>query len=184
MERGDLPRPILALVTGLQGTGKSTVADQAAEILGAPVLAHDWAMSGLRPYEVVQRALDSMTPPGHQPVGWSILAALARSQIRRGSSVVLDGVAREPAIALCRHVANDESAQFVVILTECADLAVHKFRIDARDRGIPNWYEIDWDHVQRSRARWERPKQVDLTLQATESHQTNRERLVRLLHGD
>jgi predicted kinase len=117
-------------------------------------------------------------------VGWSIVAALARSQIRRGSSVVLDGVAREPAIALCRQVADDEGARFMVVLTECTDLAVHRFRIEARDRAIPNWYEIDWDHVQRSRARWERPKQVDLTLEATQSHPTNRERLVRLLHGD
>jgi predicted kinase len=115
MAHGDLAKPILVLVTGLQGTGKSTVADQAAEILRASVLAHDWAMSGLRPYEAVQRALDAMTPLGHQPVGWSILRALARAQIRRGSSVVLDGVAGEPAIGLCRQVADDEGARFLVV---------------------------------------------------------------------
>jgi len=184
MERRDSAKPSLVLITGLQGTGKSTVADQAAELLGASVLAHDWAMSGLRPYEAVQRALDSMTPPGHQPVGWSIICALARAQIRRGSSVVLDGVAREPAVVLCRQVADDEGARFRVVLTECADPEVHKLRIEARERSIPDWYEIDWDHVQRSRARWERPEQVDLTLQATHSPKANRERLARLLHGD
>jgi predicted kinase len=184
MEHGDLAKPILVLVTGLQGTGKSTVSDQAAEILGAPVLAHDWAMSGLRRYEAIQRALDGMTPPGHQPVGWSIICALARAQLRRGSSVILDGVARGPATVLCRQVADDEGARFLVVLTECSDAAVHKLRIEARDRSIPDWYEIDWDHVQRSRARWERPKQVDLTLQATQSPEANRERLARLLHRD
>jgi predicted kinase len=184
MAHGDLAKPILVVVTGLQGTGKSTVADQAAEILGASVLAHDWAMSGLRPYEAVQRALDSMTPPGHQPVGWSILCALARAQIRRGSSVVLDGVAREAAIVLCRQVADDEGARFLVVVTECADPEVHRSRIEARERAIPDWYEIDWDHVQRSRARWERPGQVDLTLQATQFPDANRVRLARLLHGE
>jgi len=180
---GDAAKPILVLITGLQGTGKSTVADQAAELLGASVLAHDWAMSGLRPFGELQRALDSMKPPGHQPVGWSILRALARAQIRRGSSVVLDGVAREPAIELCRHVADDEGARFLLVLTECADPEIHRLRIESRERSIPDWYELDWDHVQRSRARWERPERVDLTLQATHSPQENRERLALLLHS-
>lgn len=184
MEHRDSRKLSLVLITGLQGTGKSTVADHAAALLGASVLAHDWAMSGLRPYEAVQRALDSMTPPGHQAVGWSILCALARAQIRRGSSVVLDGVARAPAIALCRRVADDEGARFLLVLTECADPQVHRSRIEARERSIPDWYEIDWDHVQRSRVQWERPKHVDLTLQATQSVEANRERLNWLIHGN
>ena len=46
----DPGQPMLVLVTGLQGTGKSTVAELVADLLGAPVLAHDWAMSGLRPF--------------------------------------------------------------------------------------------------------------------------------------
>ena len=54
---------LLVLVTGLPATGKSTMAEAAADILGAPVLAHDWAMSGLRPYPEIQRALDAMDPP-------------------------------------------------------------------------------------------------------------------------
>ena len=32
----------------------------AGRILGAPVLGHDWAMSGLRPYPELQEALDRM----------------------------------------------------------------------------------------------------------------------------
>ncbi len=42
--------PVLVLVTGLPGTGKSSVADVVASELNAAVLAHDWAMSALRPY--------------------------------------------------------------------------------------------------------------------------------------
>ncbi len=45
-ERGHARQPILVLVTGLQGTGKSTVAQMAADALGAPFIAHDWTMSG------------------------------------------------------------------------------------------------------------------------------------------
>src|ERR1700756_3382593 len=85
--------PLLVLVTGLPGTGKSTMADVAAAAFGAPVLGHDWAMSGLRPYPELQEALDAMGVRGHRGVGWSILWALARSQLRHGRSIVLDGVA-------------------------------------------------------------------------------------------
>jgi predicted kinase len=178
---GDRSTPTLLLITGLPGTGKSTTADQAAELLRAPVLAHDWAMSGLRPYQELQQALDSMMPAGHQPVGWSILLALARAQIRRGSSVVLDGVARPEAIDRCRTVAAEEGALFLVVLTECVDHSIHRSRIERRQRSIPDWYELDWDHVRRSRAKWDRPESADLILQATESVTKNGELLARLL---
>jgi hypothetical protein len=177
------PEPLLVLVTGLQGTGKSTVAEEAAGLLGASVLSHDWVMSGLRPFEAIQRELESMEPPGHQVVGWSILGALARSHLRRGSSVVLDGMARSTDAERCRQVAEQETGRLVVILTECSDAEVHRSRIEGRDRGIPNWYELDWDHVQRSRSRWAPPDRVDLVLQATDAPLENRERLVDLFQG-
>jgi len=160
-------------VTGLQGTGKSTVADQVATLLNAPLLAHDWAMSGLRPYPAIQEALDSMLPPGHRVVGWSILCALARAQLRRGSSVVLDGMAGPTDLQMFRLVAEDEGARLVVILTECKDVEVHRARVEDRQRGIPNWYELDWEHVQQSRASWSSPDQVDLRLQATDTPEAN-----------
>ena len=73
---------LLVLITGLPGSGKSTMAEVAGPALGAPVLGHDWAMSGLRPFPEVQEALDAMGVRGHRGVGWSVLWALARSQLR------------------------------------------------------------------------------------------------------
>jgi hypothetical protein len=171
------------LITGLPGTGKSTVAEQAAALLGAPVLAHDWAMSGLRPFEVVQSALDSMGPSGHRSVGWSILCALGRAQIRRGSSVVLDGVARAPQVEQCREVAHDEGARFLTVVTECTDLDTHRSRIESRQRLIPDWYELDWERVQRSRSSWDPLLPADLTLRATDPVETNGDLLADLIHG-
>jgi predicted kinase len=177
------PTSLLVLVTGLQGTGKSTVAEEAARLLETSVLSHDWVMSGLRPFEGIQRELESMEPPGHQIVGWAILGALARAQLRRGSSVVLDGMARATDAERCRQVAEQENSRLVVILTECADAEVHRSRIEDRHRGIPNWYELDWDDVQRSRTRWAPPDPVDLVLQATDAPLINRGRLVELFKG-
>ena len=55
---------LLVLITGLPGSGKSTMAEVAGRQLGAPVLGHDWAMSGLRPFPEVQAALDTMGSRG------------------------------------------------------------------------------------------------------------------------
>ncbi|MGH9205530.1 MAG: AAA family ATPase [Acidimicrobiales bacterium] len=177
----EVASPVLVVVTGLQGTGKSAIAETAAELLHAPVLAHDWAMSGLRPFPPAQRALDSMEPPGHGAVGWSILCALAQAQLRRGSSVVLDGMARAPDIRRCQQIADHEGARVVIVLTECTDGQVHRSRIEGRTRSIPNWYELDWTHVQRSQATWQPPDHVDLTLDAIEPLETNRRRVASLL---
>jgi predicted kinase/ADP-ribose pyrophosphatase YjhB (NUDIX family) len=167
-EGGDAGQPILVLVTGLQGTGKSTVAGMAANALGAPLIAHDWAMSGLRPFPEVQEALDTMEPPGHGRVGWSLLRALAQSQLRRGSSVVLDGVARAPQVEAMRMLAAEEGARFLVVMSECSDPELHRSRVDGRERSIPGWYEFDWSHVEQSRKSWDPDMAVDLKVDTAE----------------
>jgi 8-oxo-dGTP pyrophosphatase MutT (NUDIX family)/predicted kinase len=167
-------QPILVVVTGLQGTGKSTVAAIVADALSAPLIAHDWAMSGLRAFPEVQAALDTMDPPGHGPLGWSILRALARSQLRRRSSVVLDGVARASEVDALRALSADEAAGSLVIMTECSDLELHRSRVEGRERGIPGWYELDWHHVEQSRERWNPDIGVDVTVDSAKSLATVR----------
>jgi predicted kinase len=169
----DERRPTLVLVTGLPGTGKSTVAEATAEAFGAAVLGHDWAMSSLRPYQELQDALDAMEPSGHRVVGWSILHALAAAQLRARRSVVLDGVARRSEIAACRGNALREDSRFVMIATQCSDRALHRSRIEGRQRSIPNWYEVGWSSVERSLDAWVQPEGADLYLDAADSWDAN-----------
>jgi predicted kinase len=175
------PERLVVVVTGLQGAGKSTIADAVGQHIRAPVLAHDWAMSGLRPFPEIQDALEAMKPPGHRSAGWSIILALARAQLRRNGSVVLDGVARAAEIELCRLLADQEDARLVVIMTDCDDEVTHRSRIAGRQRAIPNWYELDWEHVERARNEWEPIVDADLVLSAVEPLNANIERLDRFL---
>jgi hypothetical protein len=172
---------LLVLITGLQGSGKSTMAEVAGRALRAPVLGHDWAMSGLRPHAEVQDALETMGVRGHRGVGWSLLWALARSQLRLGSSVVLDGVARDAEVEGTRQVASEEGVGSLVVMTSCRDAGLHRSRVESRRREIPNWYELDWDHVARARSSWVAPDGLDLVLEAGDPLEENAERLRALL---
>lgn len=33
----------------------------------------------------------------------------------------------------------------------CGDAELHRRRIEGRERGIPGWHEVGWDHVERMR---------------------------------
>jgi predicted kinase len=175
--------PLLVLVTGPPGTGKSTVSEAIAQKIGGSVLSHDWAMSGLRPYGEIQAVLDGMDPSGHRVVGWSILQALARSQIRNGRSVVLDGVARSPEIARCEAAARSEGAHMMVIATHCTDRDVHRSRVEGRQRSIPDWYELEWSGVAQSLTTWEVPDRAELVLDSAAAWEENAARIDALLRS-
>ena len=180
-EQPEVGVPLLILVTGPPGTGKSAVAEAIAGMTRASVLGHDWAMSGLRAFPPIQETLDAMEPSGHRVTGWSILIALAREQLRSRRPVVLDGVARTPEITMCQTAARHERAQMLLVTTRCSDRAVHRSLIADRQRHIPDWYELDWAHVEESLAGWEPPVGADLGLDASDPWEDNLSRIRELL---
>ena len=144
----------LVLVSGWTGAGKSTIAEMVARELKATICSFDWLMSALRVFPDIWPVVES--PPGLQRrVGWELLARTAEQQLRRGGSCVLDLVAREEMRVECDVLAERYNARFGVIECVCTDEHVHRSRIEGRRRGIPGWYELDWEHVAAGRSRYQ-----------------------------
>jgi hypothetical protein len=62
----------------------------------------------------------------------------------------------------------------VVVETYCSDVALHRSRVEGRQRSIPNWYELDWPQVEGSRETWQIPADsVDLRIDAANNWDAN-----------
>ena len=141
--------PLLVVVGGLPGTGKSTLADQLAARLHAPVFAKDRIEASLE-RDGVKAEQGSWTVAEH------LLTTLAGEQLRHGQSAILDTVARSSESRTAwRETAREFGADFRVIECVCSDPATHRSRIEGRVRGISGWYELTWADVEQSRSHYE-----------------------------
>ena len=180
VETGLMIAPVqLVLCTGPPGTGKSTLASVAADALDVPVLGWDWAMAGIRGYPELQSVLEASAPERHRAVGWSILWSLAAAQLREGRAVVLDGVAGAREVDGTRALAAEHGVGLRVVVTRCGDRDLHRRRIEGRARGIPGWYELEWEQVLGSLGRWSEPAVGDAYLDAGEEIEANAARSAR-----
>ena len=168
---------MLVLVTGLQGAGKSTIAERCADLLDAPVLAWDWVMAALTPFERVQETLEALDHSTYRAVGWAVMWQLSRAELQRGRSVVLDGLARSDEVTGTRALAAEHGVECLVVLTTCDDPDLHRSRVEGRTRGIPGWYELSWDHVAETRRTWKPPADVDVVLDCGQPIEHNASRL-------
>jgi predicted kinase len=127
------------------------MAEAVAADLGATVASFDWLMSGLRAFPDVWAAVEYPVER-QRTIGWSLVGRVAEQQLRRDASVVLDLVVREKPREDWAQLAARYAAAFSVVECICSDPNVLRERISGRTRSIPDWYELSWEAVERSRA--------------------------------
>ncbi len=157
--------PVLVLMTGLPGTGKSTVAAAVARALPAALLAADPIDAAL---------VRSGVGPEQRPdiVGYAVMRAVSGEQLAAGLSVVVDAVnpfrwERQAYF----DAAAEHGARVAVIATACADAAEHRRRIEARySVGLSS---ADWAEVLRQTGYYEPFDGEALRLDATEEAAAN-----------
>ncbi|MEO6090759.1 MAG: AAA family ATPase [Umezawaea sp.] len=160
--------PVLVLLAGVPGCGKSTLAESLAQRLRAPVFSMDWQLGALVPFGLLRA-------DNTGPVADVQLVSAAARQLQLGLTVIIDATGhlretRDRWRALTENLGGD----FVGVECVCTDDLLLRARVEGRDRGIPGWHgTVEWEHVLRVRGLWEPWTEPHLVVDsATDSPET------------
>jgi predicted kinase len=138
----------LIVLSGLPGSGKSTVAEGLSRTLSLPVFSVD-------PIEAAMWR-GGLAKAQTGIAAYNVAVALADEHLRLGHSVVVDAVNPVDAPrAAWRDLAGKYRADLKIIECICADETVYRRRIEARIRNIPGMLEVTWARVLERRAEYE-----------------------------
>jgi predicted kinase len=127
-------RPLVVAMTGLPGTGKSTLAEALALRRGLPVVSSDATRKFLAGVSVRAPAPVSAYTSAFSERTYQEVLARGRAVLRSGRSVALDATFRTPEHrALARRLAADHGARFLLVETYCDEAILHQ-RLQARAR--------------------------------------------------
>ncbi len=146
---------MLIVMAGLPASGKSTIADAAARLLGCAVISVD----------PIEAALWTAGIDRDQPTGLAAYVAaeaIAEAQLRLGHDVIIDAVNDvEAARQQWQDLANRAGTGILFVEVFTTDIAEHRHRLETRERGIAGFPEPTWEQIQGRRAgfdAWDTPR--------------------------
>jgi predicted kinase len=143
-------------ISGVQGTGKTTLARALAQTTGAVLVSRDPLMAVLLEGGLpAAGSKDPFLAPVPR-LGYELQSAILRQQLDVGQSVVLECVADPSVRDGWRRIAEAYGASFAAIETTCSDPKAHRSRFEGRGTAAVGDWHLRWDNVERTR-RWYRP---------------------------
>jgi predicted kinase len=130
---GDVRVPVLVVMAGLPGSGKSTIGEIVASRIGATAISVD-------PIEasILRAGIDSDQPTGL--AAYLVAETMAEQVLVSGHSVVVDAVnAVEPARLQWRDLAERCGVSLHVVETVCDDDELHRDRLSKREAPITGY---------------------------------------------
>lgn len=141
---GDLSITRLIVFAGLPGAGKSTIAEIVGARLGATVVSVDPLESA-----ILRAGIDSSQPTGL--AAYLVAEQIASKELASGRTLIVDAVnAAEAARLQWRDLAERSEADLRVIEVVCSDEALHRARLEKRERSYPMLAETTWNAVEQS----------------------------------
>jgi predicted kinase len=126
---GDLSVTQLVVMAGLPGAGKSTIAEIVGARLGATVVSVDPIESA-----ILRAGIDADQPTGL--AAYLVAEEIAQKELDSGRTVIVDAVNAAEAARLQWRDLSDE--------------ALHRSRLEKRERGLPHLEETTWRAVEQS----------------------------------
>lgn len=129
-------KPLLLIISGLVGTGKSTIAQALSQSLGFTVISSDVTRKTLAGITPTEHRFEDFTggiySPDFSRKTYDEMFAQGRAALSQGQSVILDAsFKKKEARATARRLADEANADFLVI--ECTlDAATIKKRLEQR----------------------------------------------------
>jgi predicted kinase len=174
---GGAARPIVVLVAGVPGTGKSTVAETLGRTLNAPVFSMDWQLGALVVFGVLRS-------DNSDPMAELMLTSAIARQVTLGMSAIIDATGHTRAERRrWQSITERLGGVFVGVECVCSDEEVQRGRLEGRSRGIPCWpATVSWEHVKRMKELWEPWEEPHLLLDsAVSSPEENLRRVLDLI---
>ncbi len=167
-------------MAGLPGTGKTAIAEAIGARLLRPVVSVDPIESA-----ILRAGIDADQPTGL--AAYLVAETLAEIVLGAGHGAIVDAVnavdpAREQWVSLAAR--SGQTLKFIEVI--CSDVAVHRNRLEARQRNLPRLSEPTWHAVEQSLdeyAAWSGPSGAveRLTLDSVEPLDVLVERAVEFL---
>src|SRR5215467_13261721 len=153
--------PRLIVMSGLPGSGKSTIAEGLAERLKLPVFSVDPIESALMRAGIPRSFETGLA-------AYLVAETLAGEQLKLGNSVIVDAVnAEEEGKDVWRGLARKYGLELTVLQVIVGNRAHHRQRIESRVRGLHGFGEVTWDQVEARERVFTAWKEKVLTLDSS-----------------
>ncbi len=156
----------IIIVSGLPGSGKSTVAEDIAAKLKLPIFSVDPIESS-----IIQSGIQKSFETGL--AAYLVAQTLASEQLSLGLSVIIDAVSPvQEARTMWQELSEQYKTQLIII--ECTlDRELHRQRIEARIRNMHGIPEVTWDDVEERRKEYLPWAEKRLVLDTAHSREEN-----------